>query len=206
VDGIAHQAALDAGGLTIAVLPTGLDKIYPSSHQNLARRIVAQGGALMTEYENSANIYKTNFVARNRIVASLSSAVLITEAALKSGSLHTARFALEQGIDVLAVPGNITSATSVGTNNLIKSGATPVTSIDDIVHALGLTTSQDLPKITSADPNEQLLLNLLSQGTTNGTELHLASQLSIDIFNHTLTMLEITGKIRPLGANQWSLS
>jgi len=145
-------------------------------------------------------------VARNRIVAGLSSAVLITEAALKSGSLHTARFALEQGIDVLAVPGNINSATSIGTNNPIKSGAIPVTDIEDILHVIGLTSSQPLPKITSANPDEQLLLDLLRQGTTDGAELHLASQLSIETFNHTLTMLEITGQIRPLGANQWSLS
>lgn len=206
VDGIAHQAALDAGGLTIAVLPTSLEKIYPASHHNLAQNILKQGGALVSEYESGAEVYKTNFVARNRIVAGISAAVLITEAAEKSGSLHTARFALEQGIDVLAVPGNITSPTSAGTNNLIKSGATPVTSTEDILHALGVRPGQVSTKITSANPDEQLLLDLLGQGTTDGAELLLVSKLSVEAFNHTLTLLEITGKVRPLGANQWSLS
>jgi DNA processing protein len=207
VDGLAHQAALDAGGLTIAVLPTSLEKIYPASHQNLAKKIVEQGGALITEYEAGADVYKTNFVARNRIVAGISAAVLITEAALKSGSLHTARFALEQGIDVLAVPGNITSATSEGTNNLIKSGATPITSSEDVIHALGLQSQEFAKaKITSANPHEQILLELLQNDTVDGAELLVASQMEVGLFNQTLTMLEITGKIRSLGANRWSLS
>lgn len=206
VDGIAHQAALDAGGLTIAVLPTGLDRIYPASHHSLARKIAAQGGALVTEYGDGAEVYKTNFVARNRIVAALSNAVLVTEAALKSGSLHTARFALELGLDVLAVPGNITSAASVGTNNLIKYGAAPVSETADILHALGMKARPAAAPTTSANSGEQLLLDLLGQGTTDGAALLHASQLSVEAFNHTLTMLELTGRIRPLGANQWSLA
>jgi predicted Rossmann fold nucleotide-binding protein DprA/Smf involved in DNA uptake len=112
---------------------------------------VEHGGALITEYEGGADVYKTNFVARNRIVA-----VLITEAAPKSGSLHTARFALEQGIDVLAVPGNITSPTSEGTNNLIKSGATPITSYEDVIHAPGLQPQAlKATQITSTNPHER---------------------------------------------------
>lgn len=206
VDGIAHQAALDAGGLTIAVLPSDLDHVYPASHQNLAKKIVEQGGALLTEYDEGVNIMRHNFIARNRIVAGLSAAVLITEAAEKSGSLHTARFALEQGIDVLAVPGNITSPTSVGTNNLIKSGATPVTSTEDILHALGLQPQELKQTVTSADPSEQIILELIQTGTSDGGELLAKSQLEVGAFNQTLTMLEITGKIRSLGANQWSLS
>ncbi len=207
VDGLAHQAALDAGGLTIAVLPTSLEKVYPASHQNLAKKIVSQGGALMTEYEHGTDIYKTNFVARNRIVAGISAAVLITEAALKSGSLHTARFALEQGIDVLAVPGNITSLTSEGTNNLIKSGATPITSAEDVLHTLGLQPQKLTGKrISSANPHEQTLLELLQKDIHDGAELLAISQMEVGLFNQTLTMLEITGKIRSLGANQWTLS
>lgn len=207
VDGLAHQAALDAGGLTIAVLPTSLDKVYPASHQNLAKKIVSQGGALVTEYDSGAGVYKTNFVARNRIVAGMSAAVLITEAALKSGSLHTARFALEQGIDVLAVPGNITSPTSEGTNNLIKSGATPITSAEDVLHALGLQPQKlEEIKVHSTNPHEQLILGLLQKGMRDGAELLAVGQMEIGLFNQTLTMLEITGKIRSLGANQWTLS
>jgi len=206
VDGLAHQAALDAGGLTIAVLPTSLRNIYPASHQNLAKKIVEQGGALVTEYEEGTDIYKTNFVARNRIVAGISAAVLITEAALKSGSLHTARFALEQGIDVMAVPGNITSPTSEGTNNLIKSGATPITGAEDVLHALGFQPAKpEARQITSANPHEQTILGLLQTGVADGAELLAASQMEVGLFNQTLTMLEITGKVRSLGANQWRL-
>src|SRR5688572_8235522 len=105
VDAIAHRAALDNHGLTIAVLPSSLDHIYPASHYALAQEIVDKGGALISEYpEGAAIAYKGNFIARNRIVSGLSDAVLITEAAEKSGTLHTADFALQQGKDVLAVP------------------------------------------------------------------------------------------------------
>jgi DNA processing protein len=96
-----------------------------------------QGGTIISEYSEGMPGFKYNFIARNRIVAGLSQALLITEASEKSGTLHTARFAMEQGRDVLAVPGNITSPGSVGTNNLIKTGATPVTSVEDVLFALG---------------------------------------------------------------------
>lgn len=205
VDAVAHQAALEAGGTTIAVLPGGLDEIYPASNRGLARAMLEQGGALISEYPEGTESFKQNFIARNRLVSGLSDAVLITEAAEKSGSLHTARFALEQGRDVLAVPGNITSPTSVGTNNLIRSGATPITSVDDILYVLG---AQKLPaepvKLVGASPEEQLLLDILYEGITDGHELLVRSELAVEQFNQTLTMLEITGKVKPLGNNQWS--
>ncbi|QQS20433.1 DNA-protecting protein DprA [Candidatus Saccharibacteria bacterium] len=137
VDATAHEAALKTGGLHIAVLANGLDKIYPASNTQLARQILETGGVIISEYPEGMPSLKQNFVARNRIVAGLSNALLITEAAEKSGTLHTARFAMEQGRDVLVVPGNITSPNSVGCNNLIKSGAIPVSSVDDVLFALG---------------------------------------------------------------------
>ncbi len=205
VDSIAHQAALDAGGRTIAVLPSPLQRIYPASHRGLARNIMEQGGALVSEYSAGAETFRGNFVARNRIIAGLADAVLVTEAALKSGSLHTARFALNAGRDVLAVPGNITSPTSEGTNNLIKRGALPVTSVDDILFCLGIDHSSRKPVPRASNEAEQAILDLLHAGTTDGTELQTKSGLDIEQFNQHLTMLEITGKIRSLGANQWSL-
>jgi DNA processing protein len=206
VDAIAHQAALDAGGLTIAVLPSSVDTIYPASNRSLAERIVSQGGALVSEYGEDEPAFKQNFVARNRLVAGLGQAVLITEAAEKSGSLHTARFALEQGKDVLAVPGNITSPASVGTNNLIKSGAIPVTSYLDVLHALGLEDHQTPAReVRGRNAHEQTVLDLLLRGVNDGDQLLKQSKLSISEFNQVLTMLEIGGKIRSLGANQWSL-
>jgi DNA processing protein len=205
VDGIAHRAALDAGGLTVAVLPGSVDDIYPRSHYQLAMRILEQGGALISEYPSGMPAYPGNFIARNRIASGLSQAVLITEAAEKSGTLHTARFALEQGKDVLAVPGNITSPTSAGTNNLIKTGAAAVTSADDIFHALGIQAKAPALRPRGSTPAEQALLNLLADGETDGDTLLIQSKLTVSIFNQTLTMLEITGKIRSLGANKWTL-
>jgi len=206
VDGIAHKAALEAGGQVIAVLPCGLDRIYPARHRDLAMQILEQGGGLVTEYPEGTNIHKGNFIARNRIISGLSDAVLITEAVEKSGSLHTADFALDQGRAVLAVPGNITSPTSRGTNNLIKSGAIPVTEVADVLRSIGiepLLAAKQPP--ASSNPNEQVLIDLLADGLQDGSELLSRSQLDVSIFNQSLTMLEIRGHIRPLGNNQWAL-
>jgi DNA processing protein len=205
VDSIAHRAALEAGGLTLAVLPSPLSRIYPSSHAQLAQRIVAQGGALVSEYGPGEQIYPSNFIARNRITSGLGDVLLITEAAEKSGTLHTARFALEQGKEVLAVPGNITSATSAGTNNLIKTGATPVTSAADIFHALGIQPTAAAPAPKGADEHEQALLDLLAAGVADGGALLDQSGQDAALFAQTLTMLELRGHIRPLGGNQWAL-
>lgn len=207
VDSLAHQAALDAGGLTIAVLPTGVENVYPATNRGLAEQIVRQGGALVSEFDDGMPGMKHLFIARNRIASGLGDALLITEAAEKSGTLHTANFALEQGRPVLAVPGNITSPTSAGTNNLIKAGATPITSVSDVFYALGLepkTEKKEAPR--SHDPNEQILLDLLFSGIDDGAELLEQSTLDLRTFNQALTMLEIRGQIRPLGNNRWSLN
>ncbi len=206
VDSLAHKAALDAGGLTIAVLPSGVENIYPAGHYGLAMQILQQGGALVSEYPAGERAYKDHFIARNRIASGLGDALLITEAAEKSGTLHTANFALEQGRPVLAVPGNITSPTSVGANNLIKAGAMPVTGVRDVFHALGLElpeTNREAPR--SGNPHEQVLLDLLFSGVNDGLELLDQSKLGVSLFNQTLTLLEIRGQIRPLGNNRWSL-
>jgi DNA processing protein len=206
VDSIAHRAALEAGGVTLAVLPSPLANIYPRSHTQLAHQIITQGGALVSEYAEGEQIYPVNFIARNRIASGLGDALLITEAATKSGTLHTARFALEQGKEVLAVPGNITSSTSAGTNNLIKTGATPVTCVEDVLRALGLEpvkAGKPVPK--GATSEEQALLDLIAAGVNDGTLLLEQSKLSVVLFNQTLTMLEIRGQVRALGGNQWAL-
>ena len=206
VDAVGHRAALDAGGLAIAVLPSPVDKVYPMTNRPLADRILAQSGALISEYAEDTFSFKQNFVARNRLVAGLAQAVLITEAAEKSGSLHTARFALEQGKDVLAVPGNITNPQSVGTNNLIKAGATPVSSCLDVLHALGLEDHKTPSReVRGRNAHEQTVLNLLMNGINDGEQLLKQSKLSTSEFNQVLTMLEIGGKIHPLSANHWSL-
>lgn len=207
VDGVAHRATLDAGGLTVAVLAGGLDSIHPSSHYQLAMRIVAQGGALISEYPPGTPPYKPSFIARNRIVSGLADAVLITEATELSGTLHTARFALEQGKEVLAVPGNITSQTSAGTNKLIKAGATPVTCIEDIFRAIGVQQpTERAHMVQGSTPDEQTILDLMIAGESDGQCLLERSQLDVVRFNQSLTMLEITGKVRSLGANHWTIN
>lgn len=206
IDSIAHQACLAAGGRTIAVLPGGLNTIYPAAHQHLAQQIVAQGGALVSEYEPLFRAQKWSFIERNRLVAGLADVLLVTEAAEKSGTLHTANFALDQGRPVLAVPGNITSPASKGTNRLISTGATPVLSTTDVFEALGmaaLPSTRTAP--TSSNPDEQVIIDLLRAGAADGNKLLCESRLSITVFNQALTMLEIQGVIRALGNNQWQL-
>lgn len=141
VDSVAHRAALDAGGRTIAVLPGGIERIYPASHQRLAEQIVRQGGTLISEHPGKLKPHPYHFIARNRIIAGLAHATLITEAAKKSGSLHTAQFALEQGKEVLAVPGSIFSTFSVGTHGLISQGAQITTNIEQILNLFAITPS-----------------------------------------------------------------
>lgn len=207
VDTAAHQAALNAGGQCIAVLPSCIENIVPRTNLNLAQKILNNRGALISEYAANQPTFKQNFVARNRIMAGLADAVLITEASLKSGTMHTARFALEQGIDVLAVPGNIYSQASEGTNSLIKAGATPVTNASDVLAALGLENKKVTKRIPKgSNANQQIIIDLIASGENDGENLLLLSELEISSFNQALTMLEITGKIKALGANIWTIA
>lgn len=208
VDSLAHEAALEAGGLTIAVLPSSLKQVYPASHRNLAKRILDCGGALVTEYEDTPRIQNSYFIARNRLISGLSQATLVTEAALKSGSLHTARFTLEQGRELLAVPGSIYSETSEGANNLIKAGAVPITSVSDILFAMKLdqTTIPHQRIVKGSTAAEQAILDCITAGISDGEELQAKCGLETTVFSQTLTMLEITSKIRPLGGNNWALA
>jgi DNA processing protein len=207
VDALAHQTALETGSLTVAILPNSLDQIYPSSHQRLAQKITKQG-LLMTEYaeEQGMKSYKGNFVARNRLVSGLSDAVLITEAAKNSGTLHTARFAVQQGKKVFAVPGDITSAESAGTNKLIQEGAILVTSARDIFNELQIAASPLRADVLRGDnPQEQKIIELLQKGVSDREVLYAKSGLAAPIFSQSLTMLEIRGHVRSLGSNKWAL-
>ncbi|OVE78637.1 DNA protecting protein DprA [bacterium G20] len=204
VDSIAHQAAIDAGGLTIAVLPTSLERIYPAAHLNLARQIVTTGGCLVSEYPPGTEAFPSNFIARNRIVSGLADVLLITEAARNSGTMHTAGFALEQGRTVMAVPGNVTSPMSEGCNNLIKKGATPVLSVQDVLEVLNIKPAVEVSRVFRGSANEQLLYNLIKEGICDHEELASASHLDGPSLSSTLTMLEINGYIRAEAGN-WTL-
>ena len=135
IDSYAHLGALQSRGpgKTIAILGSGLDEIYPKQNTELAKQIISSGGCIITEYPLKTKPQKLHFPQRNRIMSGLSKGVLVVEATEKSGSLITADFALEQGKEVFAIPGNIISNTSVGTNNLIKQGAKLVTNYEEIL-------------------------------------------------------------------------
>ena len=207
VDSLAHEAALEAGGSTIAVLPSPVDDVYPAINRPLARQILEAGGILVSEYASHNYAFKSNFVARNRIVAGLAHTVVITEAAKGSGSLHTARFAHGLEKPVFAVPGPITNPQSFSTNNLLKSFAQPVTSATDILKLLKLEPHKTkLPRVVGRNLAEQTLLDLMLKGVKDADELLTRSKLSVSDFNQTLVTLEISGTIRSLGANQWAIN
>lgn len=210
VDAIAHQAALDAGGLTIAIIATPLPDIYPRTNTQLAKKIIANGGSVISESKEGDELPmgKFSFLQRNRLVSGLSEGVIITEAAAKSGTLNTASHALVQGREVFVVPGHITSPLSAGCNNLIKQGATPITSVDDVLFSLApeQTTKEGQARLPIGDtPAENAILQLIFAGERDGETIQQKSGLSAAEFSTTLTMLEINGQIRALGANQWTI-
>ena len=209
IDSIAHQAALDAGGVTVAVLGTPIDRIYPRAHEGLAREIVEKGGMILSEYAAGEKVYpKTSFLARNRLIAGLADAVVIVEAAERSGSLNTAMHALDQGKELFVVPGDITHPMSAGCNKLLKQGANPYTDIDDLLDFFFPKRQKAGLKqmvIFGDTPEELSLMKLMHDGIKNGEEMIKKTEMPVAIFNQTITMLEIKGLVRSLGANQWML-
>ncbi len=212
IDSIAHQAALDAGGRTIAVLGTPINQIFPRSHQALAQEIIKKDGAVISEYPPNAKIFpKTSFLERNRIISGLSDLVVVVEAAERSGSLNTAAHALEQGKEVFAVPGNINNPYSIGCNKLIKQGANPYTSLDDLLHFFFPETLKKSKKthqtlLFGDSAEETAILKAISEGIQDGEIIVKTLNMPISIFNETTTILEIKGAIRSLGANKWALN
>jgi DNA processing protein len=207
IDAVAHEAALEVGGKCIAILPGPLDNVVPVANQGLARRIVNQGGALVSEQLPGSPIFRQLFIARNRLMSGLSDGVLITEASEKSGSLHTANFALEQGREVMIVPGNIYNAPSYGCNNFLKAQGHLVTTYRDVLNILELNDhSTPARQVRGRNRSEQAILDLMLQGINDGTKLFEGSGLEVSKFNQSLTMLEIAGKIRALGANHWAIT
>ena len=209
IDTVAHTAALDAGGRTIAVLAAGLDIIYPSENLNLAKRIVESGqGALVTEFPLGVKPDSKNFPARNRIISGLSQGVLVTEAPKQSGALITANFALEHGREVFAVPHNIYSAGGVGVNKLIADGAHLVTSVNDILFSLNLFMIPQHIEIQETIPDndeEKTMLALLSHDPRHIDELIRDSDLPTMTVTSTLMMMELKGMIKQVGGMMYVL-
>jgi DNA processing protein len=203
VDAIAHRAAINAGGRTIAVLACGLDIVYPPEHAKLAVEITKHG-ALVSDYPLGTQPRSEYFPRRNRILSALSLGVLVIEGGVDSGALITARNAIDQNREVFAVPGSIYSPGSVGTNKLIREGeARLVTKAEDILEELNLTvTAQqlELPQVTVADPTEAAILKVLSSQPTHIDEVQRASGLPISAVSSALALLELKGTVRQVGA------
>lgn len=191
IDTAAHEGALAAGGTTVAVLGCGVDRIYPARNTQLAHRILAGGGALLSEYAPGTPPAKHRFPERNRIISGLSHAVLVVEASERSGSLITARLALEQGRDVLAVPGAIGHTTSAGCLRLIREGAALVDSLETLRFELGLRMPPpEQPALTDA---QQRLLQCLEGRPATVDDLALRADLSVPEVLMTLAELELEG-------------
>ncbi len=206
IDAIAHSAALESHGTTIAVLGNGLPEIYPATNRTLAARILEGGGAIITEYNTGTKARSFQFLERNRLVSGLADAVIITEAAARSGTLNTTMHALEQGKEIFAVPGNITNPMSLGCNALIKQGATPLTNSDQVLEVIAPhLLSGQASLFHSRDPLEQQVITLIRSGIRSGDELQQKAGCSATDLSTALTMLEIAGAIRSLGANQWTI-
>lgn len=204
VDAIAHRATLDAGGTTVAVVASGLDDPGPRTNRSIADDIISRGGAIISEQEPGYRIAGPwEFVIRNRIVSGLSDAIIVTEANIRSGTMTTVAQALEQGKDVYAVPGPITSPLSAGCNSLIAQGATPIISVEALLEQLGLGNTRT--KAHGDTPEEVLLLELLQSGINDGEAMQEATGLPVAQISQTLTMLEIKGVVTALGGNKWRL-
>ncbi|MEA3326627.1 MAG: DNA-processing protein DprA [Chloroflexota bacterium] len=206
VDGLAHQHALNTGGRTIAVLGSGVDVIYPPEHRKLAEAI-CEHGAVISSYPMGTKPEGINFPPRNRIISGLSLATIVVEAGERSGALITADFAVEQGREVFAVPGNILSPASRGTNRLIQKGACAMTSPQDVLDVLDLrmieafnTARQVLP----ADTTEAKILKIMDYEPIHIDEICNETGLAIDKVSAALTMMELKGLVQHVGGMRYA--
>jgi DNA processing protein len=205
VDSISHQAALHAGGRTIAVLGCGLDRIYPPENRRLAEQITAHG-ALISDYPPGTPPEASNFPPRNRLISGLSLAVVIVEAGQTSGALITAAFAADQGREVFAVPGNINSPGSKGTNRLIRDGAQPLLHPEQILEELELTMvaeQRTARVVLPADAVEAQLFEALGREPLHIDEIRSRTDLPIEKVTATLAVMELKGMVSQVGGMQY---
>jgi len=192
IDGEAHRGALEAGGSTVAVLGCGIDRDYPAAHAPLAERI-CESGLIVSEYEPGVEPAPWRFPARNRIIAGLSMAVVVVEARERSGALITVDFALEQGRDVLVVPGEITSALSAGSNALLRHGAAPALGVDDVLEAIGVVAAKPVRREPEGDAGR--VLSLLRDEPATPDQLARATGIAAAEIAALLTALELDGLV-----------
>lgn len=203
VDAACHQATLSVAGKTAAIMACGLDQIYPAANRYLAQKIIDAGGLLLTEFSPGVMPLTHHFPLRNRIIAGLCRATLVIEAAAVSGALITAKLALEYNREVFVVPGNITSPLSVGTNALIKLGATPVMTPDDILSAYNLTPFTRAQARPSLDElSEQILKLIIDEPLHSDDIARQIGQPAGDVIAK-LTLLEVAGLIKDSGQQKY---
>ncbi|HVF25221.1 MAG TPA: DNA-processing protein DprA [Anaerolineales bacterium] len=201
VDAIAHHTALKSGGRTIAVLGSGVDKIYPPEHRALAEQMM-EHGAIISDYAPGTPPDASNFPPRNRIISGLSLAVVVIEAGETSGALITAEFAAEQGREVFAVPGSILAPQSKGTNKLIQQGALPLLSVNDLMQALDVARVGEhkaARKIMPTNAIEAKLLGVLTNEPLHVDEIRNQSELPIEKVSAALALMELKGMVRQVG-------
>lgn len=196
IDAAAHQGALASAGKTMAVLGTALNYFYPRQNSQLAEKILETGGALISEYPLNQEYRPQNFLIRNRIISGLSLGTLIIEAPEKSGALATVRFALEQNRDVFVVPGNIYAQNYRGSNELIKSGAIPVTTPEDILDFLGIQKTEAIKKELKISAGSDEVLKAIKKESLTTEELLLATNLNLSELNKDLAVLVVKGIIK----------
>ncbi|MBR4270720.1 MAG: DNA-processing protein DprA [Clostridia bacterium] len=208
IDVHAHIGALEAKGKTIAVLAGGLNYIYPASNVQIARNIIENGGLIISELAPDTSPQSYTFIQRNRLIAAASSGVLVTEAGAKSGAMHTVNFALDLGKDIFAVPGNVTSKSSIGTNQLIKQFYTScVTGPEDILGIIMPTYRKEQVKneIKEMSNEEKSVCDILQDGEAHFDEIAQKSQINVKSLIGLLTMMEIRGLIKKLPSNYYAL-
>lgn len=208
IDTIALEAALTVGLKAVAVLGGGLDDatLYPPSNLKLAGNIIAAGGTVISEYPCGQHATKFSFPHRNRIISGLSQATLVIEADIKSGSLITARFAAEQGRDLMAVPGPISSQTSQGTNYLIQHGAALIASAADIMDALGMAGQTFKPEIKAENKKEKLVIDCLREGPKHIDRLAAETGLDLPTLNSVVIIMELNRKIKSISGDRFELN
>lgn len=208
IDSLVHHMTIRFGGRTIGVLGCGLDSIYPATNRALGEKIIDGNGAVISELPLGMPPLKHHFPHRNRIIAGLALGTVVIEAAADSGTLITAAHALEQNRQVFAVPGSIYSPVSAGTNNLIKMGARPVLSALDILEDLNLFNAEvqlEAREVIAENAEEQKILDILSSEPLHFDQIAKMAQLSASLVAATLTIMEMKGKVRNLGGNQYVL-
>jgi DNA processing protein len=208
IDAAAHEGALAHDGSTIAVVGTGLDRVYPARHRELARAIAVRG-ALLSEYPPGTPPLKENFPRRNRLLSGMVRGVLVVEATLSSGSLITARLAGEQGRDVFAIPGSIHSPFSKGPHKLIREGAKLVETAQDVLAELGGVGAGAYAEAEAStndavrEPKQAALLDAIAHDPVDIDTLMARTQMPADEVQAALTALELDGKIAPLPGGRW---